>query len=91
MTTRHILLLCILGAALLSSVSCRNEVGPDDCCFDFYPRPLNKKYVRSYYMADRRCTKAAVILVSMKGRNICTDPRLQWVDNLMKRIDESTF
>lgn len=42
-----------------------DEIGPDDCCFDFYPRPLNKKYVRSYYMADRRCPKAAVMWVKL--------------------------
>ncbi|KAI4808638.1 hypothetical protein KUCAC02_000688 [Chaenocephalus aceratus] len=53
MRTSHILLLCILGHALFASVFCNNVSGPDDCCFDYHPRSLNKKFVRSYYM-DRR-------------------------------------
>ncbi|XP_076580908.1 C-C motif chemokine 36.1 [Chaetodon auriga] len=91
MRTSHILLLCILGAALLSSVICSNSVGPDDCCFKLYPRRMNKNLIKSYYLTDDRCPKTAVILVTLKSRHICADPNLSWVDNIMKSVDDKSF
>ncbi|KAK5848638.1 hypothetical protein PBY51_006235 [Eleginops maclovinus] len=91
MRTSHILLLCILGHALLASVFCHNGIGPDDCCFELYPRNVHKKYIRSYYLTDYRCSKTAVILITQKSRNICVDPKLPWVMKVMKSLDEKTF
>ncbi|XP_051231294.1 C-C motif chemokine 3-like [Dicentrarchus labrax] len=91
MRTSHILLLCILGAALLSSVICSNGTGPDDCCFKFYPRKINKKLIRDYILTDNRCPKTGVILITQKSRHICADPSLSWVENIMKCVDEKTL
>ncbi|XP_059211204.1 C-C motif chemokine 18-like [Centropristis striata] len=91
MGTRHILLLCILGQVLLTSVICTSSIGPDECCFAFYPRRLNKNLVRSYEMTDYRCTKSGIILLTNKNRTICVDPNLNWVMNIMKSVDERTF
>ncbi|KAI3376628.1 hypothetical protein L3Q82_017062 [Scortum barcoo] len=90
MRTSYILLLCILGAALLSSVNCRIQIGPD-CCFKFYPRRVNRKLVRSYYLTDYRCPKSGVILVTQKAHYICADPSLSWVESIMKSVDGSAF
>ncbi|XP_030285755.1 C-C motif chemokine 36.1 [Sparus aurata] len=91
MRTGHILLLCILGAALLSSVICKSEIGPEDCCFKFYPRRVNKKLIRSYYLTDDRCPKTGVILITQKSRHICADPTLSWVESIMRNLDETSF
>ncbi|XP_027143670.1 C-C motif chemokine 36.1 [Larimichthys crocea] len=91
MRTSHILLLCILGAVLLPSVICSSAIGPDDCCFKFYPRRVMKNLIKSYYLSDHRCSKAAVILVTQKSRRICADPSLTWVDGIMKYLDEKSF
>uniref|UniRef100_A0A3Q0SIS6 C-C motif chemokine n=1 Tax=Amphilophus citrinellus TaxID=61819 RepID=A0A3Q0SIS6_AMPCI len=91
MRTIHILLLCILGAALLSTVDCNNANGPDKCCFEFYPRSINKKLIRSYTVSDRRCAKAAVILVTKRSHQICADPSLSWVKSIMKTLDKNSF
>ncbi|XP_038586773.1 C-C motif chemokine 36.1 [Micropterus salmoides] len=88
MRTSHILLLCILGAALLDSVICNNGTGPDDCCFKFYPRRLNKNLITSYYMTDYRCPKTGTILVTQKSHHICVDPNLSWVKGIIKMVDE---
>uniref|UniRef100_A0A3B5LA39 Chemokine interleukin-8-like domain-containing protein n=1 Tax=Xiphophorus couchianus TaxID=32473 RepID=A0A3B5LA39_9TELE len=42
MKAQHVFLLCVLGAALLSTVLCSNGIGPDDCCFKFYRRQIRK-------------------------------------------------
>ncbi|XP_039997129.1 C-C motif chemokine 36.1 [Xiphias gladius] len=91
MTTIQILLLCILGAALLPSVVCNSAIGPDDCCFSFYPRRVKKSLVTSYYLCDYRCPKTGVILVTQKSRHICADPNLSWVQGIMKTMDEKSF
>ncbi|CAJ1086601.1 C-C motif chemokine 4 homolog [Xyrichtys novacula] len=91
MPSGQILLLCMLGAALLSSVLCNNAIGPDDCCFKIYPRRLNKNLIKSYYMTDYRCPKLGAILVTNKGRHICVDPNMSWVDAIMKSVDENSF
>ncbi|XP_033466093.1 C-C motif chemokine 36.1 [Epinephelus lanceolatus] len=91
MRASHILLLCILGYAMLSSVICQNGTGPDDCCFSFYPRRLNKNLISSYDMTDFRCTKSGIILISKKGRRICVDPNVSWVQGIMRSVDERTL
>uniref|UniRef100_A0A3Q2VLE4 Chemokine interleukin-8-like domain-containing protein n=1 Tax=Haplochromis burtoni TaxID=8153 RepID=A0A3Q2VLE4_HAPBU len=62
MKTTHILLLCILGAALLTAVNCTNANGPDNCCFKFYPRRIKPSIVESYYMTDHRCPSMTTFL-----------------------------
>ncbi|XP_050931657.1 uncharacterized protein LOC108882053 [Lates calcarifer] len=64
--------------------------GPDDCCFSFYPRRVKKDLVKGYYMSDHRCPRTGVVLMTQKGRNICVDPNLSWVQNIMKYVDEKT-
>ncbi|KAM6959633.1 C-C motif chemokine 36.1 [Tautogolabrus adspersus] len=91
MRSAHVLLLCMLGAALLSSVLCSSAIGPNNCCFKFYPRRMNKNVVRSYFMTDERCPKTGAILVTMKARHICADPNLSWVESIMKSVDEKSF
>nr|XP_043876377.1 C-C motif chemokine 3-like [Solea senegalensis] len=91
MRSLHILLLCVLGAALLSSVLCNNGLGPNDCCFTLYPRRVKRSLVSTYYMTDFRCPKTGVILVTEKKRSICVDQNLQWVQGIMKDLDEKSF
>ncbi|XP_051799838.1 C-C motif chemokine 36.1 isoform X2 [Acanthochromis polyacanthus] len=91
MRTAYILLLCVLGAAMLSTVTCNNAIGPDQCCFSYYPRRMNKNVVVSYYMTENRCAKLGVVLVTKQSRRICADPSLSWVEGIMKDIDEKSF
>ncbi|XP_032440163.1 eotaxin-like [Xiphophorus hellerii] len=91
MKAANILLLCMLGAALLSTVLCQHSGGPDDCCFQFYRLPMNKKFVASYSVTDNRCPFRAVILTGKKGRNICADPSQPWVKNVMNFLDRMSF
>ncbi|KAM9426543.1 C-C motif chemokine 18-like isoform 1-T1 [Pholidichthys leucotaenia] len=88
MRTAYILLLCILGAALLSTVLCQSGNGLGDCCFIFYPRTVRKEYIKSYSMTDQQCPKNGVIFVTKKSRHICVDPSLKWAQRIMTILDE---
>ncbi|XP_023282949.1 C-C motif chemokine 3-like [Seriola lalandi dorsalis] len=91
MRTFHILLLCMLGATLVSLVACNAAIGPDNCCFTFYPRRVKKNLIISYDVTDFRCPKTGVVFVTQKSRRICVDPSLSWVQCIMKNVDENTF
>ncbi|CAB1416118.1 unnamed protein product [Pleuronectes platessa] len=61
MRAPHVLLLCVLGAALLSSVLCNNALGPTACCFRFYKGKLKRAQISSYQWTDPRCPKKGVL------------------------------
>uniref|UniRef100_A0A3Q1G8W0 C-C motif chemokine n=1 Tax=Acanthochromis polyacanthus TaxID=80966 RepID=A0A3Q1G8W0_9TELE len=84
-------LLCILGAAMLSTVLCATSSGPDSCCFSYYSRRIRKDFIISYRITDNRCNKPGVILTTQGSVNICADPSLSWVQSIMRDIDESFF
>ncbi|XP_035004895.2 C-C motif chemokine 13-like [Hippoglossus stenolepis] len=90
MRALHVLLLCVLGAALLSSVLCNNGLGPDDCCFGFYRGELAKARISSYQDTDSRCPRKAVLFMTKKSHEICADPKLQWVQSIMQQLDEES-
>ncbi|XP_029932398.1 C-C motif chemokine 36.1 [Myripristis murdjan] len=91
MPSSQVLLLCILGAALFSTVLANNGISPEDCCFAFYPRRVNKNLIASYYLTDQRCTRTGAIIVTKRGKHICVDPNLSWVQGIMKLLDERGF
>ncbi|XP_060904938.1 C-C motif chemokine 4-like [Labrus mixtus] len=91
MRSAHVLLLCMLGAALLSSGLCSDELSPDNCCFSFYPRRVNKNQIRSYYMTDERCRVTGAILVTKRSVQLCVDPNMPWVKSIMRSLDEESF
>uniref|UniRef100_A0A3B3Z569 Chemokine interleukin-8-like domain-containing protein n=1 Tax=Poecilia mexicana TaxID=48701 RepID=A0A3B3Z569_9TELE len=87
----NILLLCILGAALLSTVLCNYGINPDKCCFEFFKNPVKKNLISSYKWTDHRCAIRAVILKTRKGRDICVNPNQLWVKNLTDFLDINSF
>lgn len=91
MQSSQILLLCILGAALWSSVMANNAMNPDKCCFAFYGRKVAKKNIRSYALTHTECPKVGVILQTQRKYSICADPEVSWVQNIMKAVDERIF
>ncbi|KAL4006355.1 mitogen-activated protein kinase 8 interacting protein 1 [Sarotherodon galilaeus] len=91
MKTTHIILLCILGAVLLSAVNCNTRVGPVNCCFNLCPRRIKANLIQSYYLTDLRCPKPAVIFITKKSRSVCVDLSASWTQSIMKSLDQSTF
>uniref|UniRef100_A0A3P9KX29 C-C motif chemokine n=1 Tax=Oryzias latipes TaxID=8090 RepID=A0A3P9KX29_ORYLA len=91
MKTACILLLCMLGAALFCTVSCNNAVGPENCCFKFYPKKIQKQRIDSYYLTDNRCAWSAVILRTKRGSKVCVNPNDDWVKEVTQFLDEKAF
>ncbi|XP_054656650.1 C-C motif chemokine 14-like [Dunckerocampus dactyliophorus] len=91
MRSMPVFVLCVLAAAMLSSVCCNHSTGPDDCCFKHYPIKLSQRLIQSYYLTDSRCPIMGVILVTKKNHHICANPTFPWVERIMKSLDESTL
>uniref|UniRef100_A0A3Q2D685 C-C motif chemokine n=1 Tax=Cyprinodon variegatus TaxID=28743 RepID=A0A3Q2D685_CYPVA len=49
------------------------------CCFKFFPRPINKKRISSYYKTDARCHVNAIVLITKQSRRICVNSKRPWV------------
>ncbi|XP_036072602.1 C-C motif chemokine 4-like [Oryzias melastigma] len=88
MKTSAVLLLCMLGAAVFSSVCCSRSIGPDNCCFKFYPGRIPENRIDSYILTDNRCPKPGIILKTEKGSNVCVDPSQSWVKDLIQSLRE---
>ncbi|XP_026016304.1 eotaxin-like [Astatotilapia calliptera] len=91
MKTTQFLLLCILGAALLSAVNCNNANGPGTCCFKLYSGRIQANLIKSYRLTDHRCPKSAIIFITKKSRLVCVDASASWTQRIMKRLDQSSF
>ncbi|XP_053272181.1 eotaxin-like [Pleuronectes platessa] len=91
MRAPHVLLLCVLGAALLSSVLCNNALGPSACCFHMYKGDRPKARISSYQLTDSRCPKKGVFFTTKRSRKFCVRPTLGWVQSIMKQLDEESL
>ncbi|XP_027895154.1 eotaxin-like [Xiphophorus couchianus] len=83
MKAANILLLCMLGAALLSTVLCNSGNMPVDCCFDLFKYRMDKNLFSSYYKTDPRCSSSGIVLTTKKGRSICVDAQQRWVKTII--------
>uniref|UniRef100_A0AAQ6ITC5 C-C motif chemokine n=1 Tax=Anabas testudineus TaxID=64144 RepID=A0AAQ6ITC5_ANATE len=91
MKNYHILLLCILGAALVSSVVCQASLGPEMCCYSFYPRRIKRELIKSYNLTDDRCPRTGVIFMTQRSNRICVDPVHDWVQSIMNDLDKKNI
>ncbi|XP_061301374.1 uncharacterized protein LOC133265133 [Pezoporus flaviventris] len=46
------------------------------------------KRIRSYRRTEPRCTKQAVIFVTLKSIEICADPEAKWVKKIVEKLDQ---
>ncbi|XP_074869859.1 C-C motif chemokine 3-like [Carettochelys insculpta] len=72
----------VLASALFCSVVFSAPVGldtPSFCCFSHTARPIPRKTVVGYYETSSKCSLAAVVFITKKGRAVCADPSKSWV------------
>ncbi|XP_065518445.1 fractalkine-like isoform X2 [Lathamus discolor] len=46
------------------------------------------KRIRSYRRTEPRCTKQAVIFITLKSVEICADPEEKWVKEIVEKLDQ---
>ncbi|XP_075366427.1 uncharacterized protein LOC142413795 [Mycteria americana] len=46
------------------------------------------KRIRSYRRTEPRCTKQAIIFITLKSVEICADPEAEWVKKIVEKLDQ---
>uniref|UniRef100_A0A673V609 C-C motif chemokine n=1 Tax=Suricata suricatta TaxID=37032 RepID=A0A673V609_SURSU len=80
-------LLCLLlTVASFSSVSI-----PVTCCFGVVKGKIPMQRLESYTkITNSPCPQEAVIFKTKTSKELCADPKLKWVQDLMKRLDQKS-
>ncbi|XP_076021446.1 eotaxin-like [Genypterus blacodes] len=63
--------------------------GPENCCFDYFPRRLPKSGIVSFRFTDQRCPKPAVLFKMKKGAEICAPPSQRWVQDIISPMSKA--
>ncbi|XP_024407262.1 C-C motif chemokine 22 [Desmodus rotundus] len=65
------------GANVEDSICCRNYIR--------YPVPL--RVIKSYYWTSNSCRRPGLVLLTIKDREICSDPGSPWVKKILQRLN----
>uniref|UniRef100_A0A3B4E6J6 Chemokine (C-C motif) ligand 36, duplicate 1 n=1 Tax=Pygocentrus nattereri TaxID=42514 RepID=A0A3B4E6J6_PYGNA len=60
---------------------------PEECCFNFFKKPVPVRSIVSYEETRDDCPKAGVIFITKKAARICVDPGFKWVKRAIDQID----
>ncbi|XP_026765916.3 uncharacterized protein LOC113524000 [Pangasianodon hypophthalmus] len=63
-----------------------NVKGPNKCCFKYQTSQIHVRFIKAYQETERQCTKPGVIFTLKDGRQVCADPNVEWVKNIMKKL-----
>ncbi|XP_009572225.1 PREDICTED: endochitinase A-like, partial [Fulmarus glacialis] len=54
----------------------------------YFTSGITAKRIRSYRRTEPRCTKQAVIFITLKSVEICADPEAEWVKKIVEKLDQ---
>ncbi|XP_058251195.1 C-C motif chemokine 23-like [Hemibagrus wyckioides] len=87
MFSRSLLLVLLVLACLQSITTAESENGPTQCCVRFQAKQIPVRVITAYHKTELQCPKPGVIFTLKNGHQLCADPEVQWVKNLMDKID----
>ncbi|XP_012606868.1 C-C motif chemokine 17 [Microcebus murinus] len=64
----------LLGASLQQSHAARGTNVGRECCLEYFRGAIPIKKLVDWYRTSAECTREAVVLVTVQGRSICSDP-----------------
>lgn len=59
------------------------------CCFSYTKNQIPRTHVREYFYTSSRCSQPAIVFITRKNRQICSDPELQWVKDYVNYLEMS--
>nr|XP_006983211.1 C-C motif chemokine 4-like [Peromyscus maniculatus bairdii] len=60
---------------------------PTSCCFSYTAQKLPRNFVTDYYETSSLCSKPAVVFLTRKGKQVCADPSLPWVNEYVNDLE----
>ncbi|KAK1330666.1 hypothetical protein QTO34_010866 [Cnephaeus nilssonii] len=85
----------LLAALLLLALALQAaEAGPyganvEDsvCCHHHVRHPLPHRLVKGFHWTSDSCRRPGVVLLTLRDRKICADPRAHWVRRVLQKLD----
>ncbi|XP_070802680.1 C-C motif chemokine 4-like [Pituophis catenifer annectens] len=74
------LLVLVLSSSILASYP------PLICCFSYSKKMIPRNLVIDFYETEGTCSQPAVVFITQKKRQMCTDPSEQWVQDYMNYL-----
>ncbi|XP_019401992.1 PREDICTED: C-C motif chemokine 4-like [Crocodylus porosus] len=62
---------------------------PNSCCFSYTSRKPPRNLVVKYYSTNNKCSWQAVVFITKKGREICSNPEDSWVQMYMNSLEQN--
>uniref|UniRef100_A0A8C3S423 Chemokine interleukin-8-like domain-containing protein n=1 Tax=Chelydra serpentina TaxID=8475 RepID=A0A8C3S423_CHESE len=80
----------LLIAALFSSFLPDGVNTPTSCCFSHVPKQIPRSLVVKYRHTNSKCSlRSTFIFTTKKGREVCSDPNAQWVQEYVKHVKQN--
>ncbi|XP_066222393.1 regakine-1-like [Saccopteryx leptura] len=60
------------------------------CCVSFVPRPIPFRRMKDYRETSVICPTPGIIFTTIRGRQICADPRDIWVQQYIQLLKQNS-
>ncbi|XP_077708369.1 regakine-1-like [Canis aureus] len=64
-----------------------NELTISPCCLTFISRRVSLRFVKGYQRTGDHCLTPGIIFLTHKGRQICANPNVAWVQEYIRHLD----
>ncbi|XP_051848420.1 C-C motif chemokine 4-like [Antechinus flavipes] len=80
-------ILMVMAFSSLTSSAPISSNPPTSCCFSYISQQIPRKFVTDYYETSSQCSQPAVVFLTKKGRQVCADPRDDWVQTYIDDLE----
>ncbi|KAM9049029.1 C-C motif chemokine 17 [Megaptera novaeangliae] len=90
MTSLKMLLLAalLLGASLQDTHAARGANVGRECCLQYFKGAIPLRKLVRWYRTPGDCPRDAIVLVTLHGRSICSDPKDVQVKKAVKHLQK---
>ncbi|XP_059986737.1 C-C motif chemokine 17 [Lagenorhynchus albirostris] len=87
---KMLLLAALLGASLQDTHAARGANVGRECCLQYFKGAIPFRKLVRWYRTSGDCPRDAIVLVTLHGRSICSDPKDGWVKKAAKYLQNTT-
>ncbi|XP_072500998.1 C-C motif chemokine 4-like [Notamacropus eugenii] len=80
-------ILIVMAFSSLASSAPMGSDPPTSCCFTYVSQQFPRKFVTDYYETSSLCSQPAVVFLTKRGRQVCANPRDDWVQTYMDDLE----
>uniref|UniRef100_A0A8C8S6T8 C-C motif chemokine n=1 Tax=Pelusios castaneus TaxID=367368 RepID=A0A8C8S6T8_9SAUR len=84
--------LAVLLIAAFCSQASSAPIGSDPptaCCFTYTSRKIPLHLLVDYYDTNSMCSQPAIVFVTKKGRELCANPKDEWVQEYVNHLEQN--